>query len=659
MFNDKAATDANYEAMTQLLLENHGLAYGAIGTHNVRSAARAIAIAKALNIPQKGFELQVLYGMADRLGKALANDGYRVRVYCPYGDLIPGMAYLIRRLLENTANSSFVRQQELGERGLDELISAPSPNDSAYQFDDVPYPNVADTDFSRAGDRDEALGAIPKVRAQLGQRYLPLINGNRVETSDYIASENPSDSQEIIGTIGLASQEQAEEVIAAAKAAFSGWKNTPVSERAAVLRRAAKLVEEQREELNAWICLEVGKVLRQGDPEISEAIDFCNYYADEMERLNAGEHYDYPGETNRYFYQPRGITLVVSPWNFPFAIPVGMVTASLVAGNCTILKPAGPSAVIASKIAEILVDAGVPKGVFQYLPSRGGTVGQFVVEHPHIHTIVFTGSQEVGCQIFKSAAKLRPGQRHLKKVIAEMGGKNGIIIDESADLDQAIQGVIDSAFGYSGQKCSACSRAIVLEPIYEAFVDRLVEAARSLRVGPADQVATTVGPVSDGSSRGRITDYIATGKEQSSVALEIQPPEGGYYVGPTIFKDVKPSDTIAQEEIFGPVLAVIKAKDFDEAIAIANGTQFALTGGLYSRTPSHIDRAYRDFEVGNLYINRGITGAIVSRQPFGGFKLSGVGSKAGGPDYLLQFLEPRVVTENIQRQGFAPVEGFE
>ncbi|MGD1939497.1 MAG: L-glutamate gamma-semialdehyde dehydrogenase [Cyanophyceae cyanobacterium] len=659
VFNDKAATDANYEAMTQLLLENHGVVHAAIGTHNARSAAKAIAIAKALNIPQNGFELQVLYGMADRLGKALANDGYRVRVYCPYGDLIPGMAYLIRRLLENTANSSFVRQQELGEREFDELVSAPRPNDSAYSFDSVPYPNVPDTDFSQEESRDAALGAIPNVLAQLGQTYLPLINGNRVDTSASIPSENPSNSKEIIGSIGLASQEQAEEAIAAAKAAFSGWKNTPVAERAGVLRRAAKLMEERREELNAWICLEVGKVLRQGDPEISEAIDFCNYYADEMERLSAGEAYDYPGETNRYFYQPRGITLVVSPWNFPFAIPVGMVTASLVAGNCTILKPAGTAAVIASKITEILVDAGVPKGVFQYLPSRGSTVGQFMVEHPDIHTIVFTGSQDVGCQIFESAAKLRPGQRHLKKVIAEMGGKNGIIVDESADLDQAIQGVINSAFGYSGQKCSACSRAIVLAPIYDAFVERLVEAARSLSVGPADQVATTVGPVIDGSSQRRIGEYIAKGKEQSQLALEIQAPDGGYYVGPTIFKDVKPSDVIAQEEIFGPVLGVIKADNFDEAMAIANGTQFALTGGLYSRTPSHIDRAYRDFEVGNLYINRGITGAIVSRQPFGGFKLSGVGSKAGGPDYLLQFLEPRVVTENIQRQGFAPVEGFE
>ncbi len=659
VFNDKAATDENYEAMTQLLLENHGIVYAAIGTHNARSAAKAIALAKSLKIPQRAFELQVLYGMADQLGKALVDQGYRVRVYCPYGDLIPGMAYLIRRLLENTANSSFVRQQALGEREMEELVTAPNANDQPYELDEIPFPNVADTDFAQEDKRDAAVGAIAQVRAQLGQLHRPLIDGERVATSETIQSENPSDPQEIIGVVGLASQEQADRAIAAAKAAFVGWKNTPVAERAAVLRRAGELMEARREELNAWICLEVGKILRQGDPEISEAIDFCNYYADEMERLSAGEAYDYPGETNRYFYQPRGITLVVSPWNFPFAIPVGMVTASLVAGNCTILKPAGTSAVIASKITDILVEAGVPKGVFQYLPSRGSTVGQYVVEHPDIHTIVFTGSQDVGCQIFESAAKLRPGQRHLKKVIAEMGGKNGIIVDESADLDQAIQGVVYSAFGYSGQKCSACSRVIVLAPIYEAFIDRLVEATRSLNVGPADQVSSTVGPVIDSASQKRIQGYIEAGKTSGKLALEMDAPDGGYYVGPTIFKDVTSQDVIAQEEIFGPVLAVMKADTFDEALAIANGTNFALTGGLYSRTPSHIDRAYRDFEVGNLYINRSITGAIISRQPFGGFKLSGVGSKAGGPDYLLQFLEPRVVTENIQRQGFAPVEGFE
>ncbi len=376
-----------------------------------------------------------------------------------------------------------------------------------------------------------------------------------------------------------------------------------------------------------------------------------------MERLDKGHNFDLAGETNRYHYQPRGITLVISPWNFPLAIPCGMTVASLVAGNCTLLKPAEVSSVIAAKLAEILIEAGIPKGVFQYLPCKGSTVGAYMVKHKDVSAIAFTGSQEVGCRIYADAAILQPGQKHLKRVIAEMGGKNAIIVDESADLDQAVAGVVYSAFGYSGQKCSACSRAIVLEPVYEAFVNRLVEATRSLNVGAAELPSTQVGPVIDANAFNRIKEYIEKGKQESQLALETPVSDTGYFISPTIFTEVPPNGIIAQEEIFGPVLAVIRVQNFDEALAVANGTNFALTGGLYSRTPSHIEKAQAEFEVGNLYINRGITGAIVSRQPFGGFKLSGVGSKAGGPDYLLQFLEPRVITENIQRQGFAPIEG--
>jgi RHH-type proline utilization regulon transcriptional repressor/proline dehydrogenase/delta 1-pyrroline-5-carboxylate dehydrogenase len=313
--------------------------------------------------------------------------------------------------------------------------------------------------------------------------------------------------------------------------------------------------------------------------------------------------------------------------------------------------------VIGAKIAEILIEAGIPKGVFQFVPGKGSTVGAHLVKHRDVHMIVFTGSQAVGCQIFREAATLQPGQKHLKRVVAEMGGKNAIIIDESADLDQAVQGVVQSAFGYSGQKCSACSRAIVLEPIYETFLARLIEATRSLNLGEAENPGTRVGPVIDSAAQQRIREYIEQGRTEAEVAIELPSPEGGYYVGPTIFTNVSPNAKIAQEEIFGPVLAVMKAKTFQEALEMANGTPYALTGGLYSRTPSHIQQAQAEFEVGNLYINRAITGAIVARQPFGGSKLSGVGSKAGGVDYLLQFLEPRVVTENVQRQGFAPIEG--
>lgn len=665
VFSQKISTDANFELLTRLLLENHEYLYAAIGSHNVRSQAYAIAIAQELNIPRRRFELQVLYGMADKLAKALVEQGYRVRVYCPYGELIPGMSYLIRRLLENTANSSFLRQN-LEERPIEELLAIPAiaPQDaSANSHSSIPnslkFHNAPDTDYAVVEKRNHGLTALETIRNQLGQTYAPLVNGQYVNTLDSVNSLNPSTPTEVVGQIGLISLEQADQAIQAAKDAFPAWKKTPAAERAAILRRAADLMEERRAELSAWMVLETGKALGQADPEVSEAIDFCRYYADEMERLDQGVNYDFPGETNRYHYQPRGISLIISPWNFPLAIPTGMTVASLVAGNCTLLKPAETSSVIAAKLAEILVEAGIPKGVFQYVPAKGSTVGAHMVKHPDVHMITFTGSQEVGCRIYADAAILQPGQRHLKRVIAEMGGKNAIIVDESADLDQAVQGVVDSAFGYSGQKCSACSRVIVLEPIYDTFVQRLVEATRSLNIGAAELPSTQVGPVIDAAAHHRIQAYIEKGKSEATIALEMTAPETGYFIGPVIFADVPPTAKIAQEEIFGPVLAVIRAKNFDEALAIANGTLYALTGGLYSRTPSHIQRAEDEFEVGNLYINRGITGAIVARQPFGGFKLSGVGSKAGGPDYLLQFLEPRAITENVQRQGFAPIEGAE
>ncbi|MGK7944196.1 MAG: L-glutamate gamma-semialdehyde dehydrogenase, partial [Microcystaceae cyanobacterium] len=426
-----------------------------------------------------------------------------------------------------------------------------------------------------------------------------------------------------------------------------------------ILRKAADIMERRRHELSAWICVEVGKIIPQADAKISEAIDFCRFYAAEMERLDQGVNYDIAGENNRYLYQPRGIALVISPWNFPFAIATGMTVAALVTGNCTLLKPAETSTVIAAKIAEILVEAGIPQGVFQFVPGKGSQVGAQMVKHKDVHLIAFTGSREVGCRIYAEAAIVQPGQQHLKRVIAEMGGKNAIIVDESADLDQAVAGTVFSAFGYTGQKCSACSRVIVLDPVYDHFMERFVEATRSLNVGDTANPSIQVGPVIDGTAQARIKEYIEIGKQEGDLALEMPVPDTGYYVSPTIIGNIAPDAKIAQEEIFGPVVAVIRAKTFDEALTIANSTDYALTGGLYSRTPHHIERVTQEFEVGNVYINRGITGAIVARQPFGGFKLSGVGSKAGGPDYLLQFLEPRHVTENIQRQGFAPIEGAE
>ncbi|NJM96696.1 MAG: L-glutamate gamma-semialdehyde dehydrogenase [Phormidesmis sp. RL_2_1] len=669
VYNHKSSTDANFERMTQLLLENHEVLYAAIGSHNVRSQAHALAIAQTLNIPARHIEFQVLYGMADTIATALVKQGHRVRVYCPYGELIPGMAYLIRRLLENTANSSFLRQS-LEDRPTEELLQIPSWGEGDRDHEKVmplsiasaddPVTRIdlsADMDYAVMQHRQAAAAALSAVQQQLGKTYWPIINGDAVQTTSQIPSVNPCNPNEEVGTVGQIDIEQAEQAVESAKIAFQVWRKTPAKERATIIRKAGDLLEKRRHELNAWMVFEGGKPLQQADAEVSEAVDFCRYYAAEMERLDQEIVYDVAGETDRYFYRPKGLVLVISPWNFPLAIPTGMTVAALVTGNAVMLKPAAVTAVIAAKLADILIEAGIPPGVFQYLPGRGSTVGNHLVKHPDVNMIVFTGSQEVGCQIYADAAILQPGQKHLKRVVAEMGGKNAIIVDESADLDQAVQGVVYSAFGYSGQKCSACSRVIVSATIYDTFVARLVEATKSLNVGDAKAPGTQVGPVIDATAQQRIKAYIAQGKAEATLALELPAPEQGYFVGPVIFTDVDPQGTIAQEEIFGPVLAVIKAESFQASLDIANSTNYALTGGLYSRTPSHIDQAYENFEVGNLYINRTITGAIVARQPFGGFKLSGVGSKAGGPDYLLQFLDPRTVTENVQRQGFAPIEG--
>jgi RHH-type proline utilization regulon transcriptional repressor/proline dehydrogenase/delta 1-pyrroline-5-carboxylate dehydrogenase len=659
VFNEKSSTDYNYERLVEILLENYQCLYAAVGSHNVRSLAKAIAISQTLNIPQRNFEVQTLYGMGDKFTKAIADMGYRVRIYCPFGDLIPGMSYLIRRLLENTANSSFLRLSTNDERPIDELLVKPTLETELGKNRHIKFSgfaNASDTDYAELEKRSQSQLAFDLVKKSLGKTYLPIVNGEELQTEAFAESLNPSNFSQVVGKIGLASIDQGEQAMTAAKAAFPSWKKLTATERGNILRKAADIMEERRAELSAWIVLEVGKPVREADSEVSEAIDFCRYYAKEIERISHPVNRNVPGEDNTYIYQPRGVVLVISPWNFPLAIALGMSAGALAAGNTVILKPAEQASVIGAKIMEVFQAAGMPKGVFNYLSGKGSQVGSYLVKHPDVQVIAFTGSQQVGCQIYTDASILQPKQKHMKRVIAEMGGKNTIIIDESADLDQAVVAVMNSAFGYAGQKCSACSRVVVLSPVYDNFVARLVEATRSLTVGEADLPATKVGAVIDGKAQEKILSYIQTAREVNKIALESSVPKHGYYVSPTIVIDVKPDDLISQEEIFGPVLAVLKADSFDEALAIANNTNYALTGGIFSRTPSHIEKAYTEFEVGNLYINRGITGALVDRHPFGGFKLSGVGSKAGGQDYLLQFLEPRSITENTQRQGFAPLD---
>jgi RHH-type proline utilization regulon transcriptional repressor/proline dehydrogenase/delta 1-pyrroline-5-carboxylate dehydrogenase len=513
------------------------------------------------------------------------------------------------------------------------------------------------TDFSRAEARRAMDAALAQVAPQLGRTYPPIINGRVVPTDATFESPNPSHKQQVVGRCGRASAEQAREAVAAARAAFAAWRDTDPAKRADYLFAAARVMRRRRFELAAWQVYECGKPRREADADVAESIDYCEFYAHEMLRLARPRRRDVPGEENSYFYEPRGVTVVIAPWNFPLAILCGMTTAALVTGNPVVMKPAEQSSVIGAKLMEVFQEVGLPPGVVHYLPGVGEEVGPALVNHPDVAMIAFTGSRNVGLAINRQAAEVVPGQTHVKRVLAEMGGKNAIIIDDDADMDEAVHGVAASAFGYAGQKCSACSRVIVPEALHDAFLARLVGATRSLKVAPAEDPGCTVGPVIDADAHRRILDTIEKGKGQGRLAYAGDVGalrDEGYYVAPHIFTDVRPDAPLAQEEIFGPVLTVLRARDLDHALEIANGTPYALTGGLYSRSPEHIARVKRAFRVGNLYINRKITGALVDRQPFGGFELSGIGSKAGGPDYLLQFVLPRTITENTLRRGFAP-----
>lgn len=682
VFDQKWQSDATFEAATRFVLLNHDLLRPALASHNVRSLAHGIACARHLGLPVNGLELQMLYGMGDQEKQALVDMGYRVRVYMPYGELIPGMAYLVRRLLENTSNDSFLRASFTDQVSPRELLRNPADLGREIQARAVParrprqirgtpslnatgdlavqdaFRNEPITNFALAASRDNFAAALAQVRQKLGGSYPLWINAHPVETRETANSVDPARHDRVVGVVAQASERHAREAVTAAHAALGAWHGLGVQARAELLRQAADVMRGRRFELCAWEVFECGKGWREADGDVCEAIDFCEYYAQQAEHWLTPRHLDVPGEENQFEYLPRGVVAVIAPWNFPLAILTGMTVAALVTGNTVVMKPAEQAPVVAAKLMEIFTSLGLPPGVLNYLPGRGEIAGNALVEHPDVALIAFTGSRAVGLSIHRKAAEQAGVTSALvKRVIAEMGGKNAIIVDEDADVDEAVLGVVKSAFGYQGQKCSACSRVIVLDAIHDAFLQRLVEATRSLKVGPPEEPATSVGPLIDVDSVARVKEYIAIARAEGREVLAIDVgdlAQQGYYVGPHIFADIPATGRLAQEEVFGPVLAVIRAKDMTQALEIANHTDYALTGGVFSRSPANLDRARREFQVGNLYLNRGITGALVGRQPFGGFKMSGIGSKAGGQDYLLQFLIPRTITENTLRRGFAP-----
>ena len=514
----------------------------------------------------------------------------------------------------------------------------------------TPYTPEPYVNFSEVGPRQKMLDALKLVESQLGRSYPLRIGGKSIETAARIESINPAKSDQVVGYTAKADAEHARAAIAAADEAFKAWSRVPPDARARYLLKAAAIIRHRIYEFSAWMVFEESKSWLEAFADTGECIDFLEFYAREMMRLG-GSHptTPFPGEETDVRYIPLGVGVVIPPWNFPLAIMSGMTTAAVVSGNTVVLKPASTAPIIAAKFMEVMEEVMIPPGVINFCPGSGGAMGDVLVEHPRTRFIAFTGSRDVGLRIFEKAARVTQGQIWLKRTVLEMGGKDCIIVTENCDLDVAAEGVVASAFGFQGQKCSACSRLVVDEKVHDALVEKVVERARKLTIGnPASSENFFMGGVIDKPAYDKIHSYIEIGKKEGNMVLGDQKvPSGGFFIGPHIFAGIKPNDRLAQEEIFGPVLAVIKGRNFDELLEIANGTEYGLTGAIYSNDRFQLERARHEFHVGNLYMNRKCTGAFVDVQPFGGFNMSGTDSKAGGRDYLHLFMQGKSITERL------------
>ena len=516
-----------------------------------------------------------------------------------------------------------------------------------------PFTNEPLTDFSLPENANAFSAALDLVKSQIGQTYPLVIGGERIEADETFTSINPARPDEILGYFAKANAKHAEMAVEAAVEGFKTWQYVTPEERARYLLTAAANMRRRKHEFSATMVLEVGKSWVEADADTAEAIDFLEYYARQMMRLANSSHLlaSHPPEELDLQYIPLGVGVVIPPWNFACAIATGMTSASVVAGNATIFKPASQSPWIAYKIAELFFDDGIPAGALNFMTGPGSVIGNALVEHPQTRFVAFTGSKQVGISIYEKVSKVQPGQIWLKRSLLEMGGKDAVVVDETADLDAAAAGIVSSAFGFQGQKCSAGSRAIVVDDVYDQVSDQVVELTKKITVGATDSSPDMyMGPVIEKKAMADIMNYIEVGTQEGKLlhgGKSIDTPEGGYFIEPTVFGDVDPDARIAQEEIFGPVLAMIRAKDFDDALDIANGTEYGLTGALYSNNRARMERARREFHVGNLYFNRKCTGALVGVHPFGGFNMSGTDSKAGGPDYLLLFTQAKSIAEKL------------
>lgn len=512
-----------------------------------------------------------------------------------------------------------------------------------------PFQNEAFTDFSNKANCEKMQAALDKVASRFDQEYPMVIGGEKITLTAKMHSYNPGQISQNVGTFQKGTAEHAEQAVQAAYATFASWSKVPAAERAQYLLKAAARMREEKFELNAVLVYEVGKSWAEADGDVAEAIDFLEYYAREMLRLD-GPHpvTPYPGESNQLVYIPLGVGAIIPPWNFPLAILTGMSAAAIVTGNTVVLKPAEEALLTGWQFVRIMEEVGLPKGVINLISGDGAELGGHIVNHPLTRFINFTGSKDVGLLINEQAARRSPAQKWIKRVVAEMGGKDAIIVDAGVDVEAAASGIVAAAFGFQGQKCSACSRVIAHADIYDQLLERVAEKTLDLQVGPVEDRNMNMGPVINQESEDKVLQYIAIGKQEGRLVVGGEKlSEHGHFIAPTVIADVAPDARVAQDEIFGPVVAFIKAEDFDQALEIANGTPYGLTGALYSNNPKHLQRARDEFFVGNLYLNRKCTGALVGVQPFGGFNLSGTDSKAGGPDYLLQFMQGKSISEKL------------
>ncbi|MBS4216373.1 L-glutamate gamma-semialdehyde dehydrogenase [Neobacillus rhizophilus] len=510
-----------------------------------------------------------------------------------------------------------------------------------------PYKHEPLTDFTVEENRQAYLQALKTVEGYLGQDYPLIIGGEKLTTEEKIVSYNPANKEEVVGSVSKANKELAEKAMQAAVEAFKTWRKTKPEIRADVLFKAAAIIRRRKHEFSALMTKEAGKPWREADADTAEGIDFLEFYGRQMLVLKNGVPVQSrPNEFNRYDYIPLGVGIIISPWNFPFAIMAGTTVAAIVSGNTVLLKPASTTPIIAAKFAEVMEEAGLPKGVLNFVPGSGAEVGDYLVDHKDTRFISFTGSRDVGLRIFDRSSKISEGQLWMKRLIAEMGGKDTIVVDSEADLELAAQSIMASAFGFSGQKCSACSRAVIVEDVYDQVLNRVVELTNQIKVGEPSEQDTFMGPVIDNNAFKKIMEYVEIGKSEGKLMTGGEGDSSkGYFIKPTVFADLDPKSRIMQEEIFGPVVGFSKAKDFNEALEIANNTEYGLTGAVITKNRAHMEQAREDFHVGNLYFNRGCTGAIVGYQPFGGFNMSGTDSKAGGPDYLLLHMQGKTTSE--------------